>query len=684
MHLPRCLFLAVIAAAPLAGQTPLPTGGQLITTGNPITQFWMNPGSNDGPVISRSTVAVSGQPFSFAHRVNVLRPDGTFWNGSLGWFSNQPVADGDTILLRIWLRAAAPAGETGEAACTLYVEGPGPSFTKSLVRRVTVGSAWTEFLIPFPAVGSYAAGDYRLFVGFGENNLPQSLELAGMALFNYGTALAPGDLPATVPTYGGRDPAAPWRSAAADRIAAHRMADLRFRVVNADGTPLSGAEVEIEMERHTFEFGTAISAAQWVGGSPAAARYRDHFLELFNAGTLENALKWPPWVGNWGPSWRPNALNSLADLHRRGINLRGHVLVWPGYNNLPNHIRSLLDSGNTDPIPGLVAAHIDEITQATAAWVNEWDVVNEPFDNHDLMAIAANGGNQQMIDWFHRARANLPSAALYLNDYGILSGGGVNTAKQQHFEDSLRFLIDGGAPITGIGIQGHFGESLTPIPRLWEVLERYAQAFPGLDIRITEFDVDTADEQLQADYLRDFYTLLFSHPRVVGIQMWGFWEGRHWRPQAALFRQDWSAKPNAEAYRALVLDEWWTRGSGHTNASGEYQLRGYKGDYRVTLRHEGHERTFRFRLGETGADFDLPLTAFAASADAITVGPADFAPAQLHVHPPADRGHQLHASTDLIHWIPLGPRLPPGTEPYLHLIGEAASGDRLFFRLLLD
>ena len=35
---------------------------------------------------------------------------------------------------------------------------------------------------------------------------------------------------------------------------------------------------------------------------------------------------------------------------------------------------------------------------------------------------------------------------------------------------------------------------------------------------------------MQADYTRDFLILAFSHPSVVGVQLWGFWENAHWIP----------------------------------------------------------------------------------------------------------------------------------------------------------
>jgi hypothetical protein len=54
--------------------------------------------------------------------------------------------------------------------------------------------------------------------------------------------------------------------------------------------------------------------------------------------------------------------------------------------------------------------------------------------------------------------------------------------------------------------------------KVWSLLERYSGAFPGVVFKITEFDVDTEDESLQADYTRDLLTLVFSHPQAAGFR----------------------------------------------------------------------------------------------------------------------------------------------------------------------
>ena len=152
---------------------------------------------------------------------------------------------------------------------------------------------------------------------------------------------------------------------------------------------------------------------------------------------------------------------------------RGHVLVWPGWNNLPQSLQRLRGTPDAATlIPQRVLEHIDDVTTRTAPYMDEWDVINEPYTNHDLMDLFGNG---IMVDWFVRAREHLPHAGLVLNDYDILSRQGAQRAHQDHFEATARFLIDSGAPITGLGMQGHFGASPTSMATIKRLLDRYAR-----------------------------------------------------------------------------------------------------------------------------------------------------------------------------------------------------------------
>ena len=204
-------------------------------------------------------------------------------------------------------------------------------------------------------------------------------------------------------------------------------------------------------------------------------------------------------------------------------------------------------------------------------------MINEPYSNHDLMDIC---GNSVMVEWFKRMRQRLPDTPLAINDYGIITVP-FDDAHVEHYQKTISYLLEQDAPIDVIGIQGHFSGDPPSIERILQQLDRFADL--GLKIRITEFDIDTHDEDLQADFTRDLYTAAFSHPAVIGIQNWGFWSKAHWRPRAALFRDDWSPKPNALAYKKLVHETWTTHTSINSNAQGRISLPAFWGHYEISI-----------------------------------------------------------------------------------------------------
>jgi hypothetical protein len=113
----------------------------------------------------------------------------------------------------------------------------------------------------------------------------------------------------------------------------------------------------------------------------------------------------------------------------------------------------------------------------------------------------------------------------------------------------------------------------------------------------------------QTAYTRDFLTAAFSHPAVDSIIMWGFWEGRHWLPDAALLTRDWKLKPNGQAWLDLVKKDWWTNADGTADAKGEYKTRGFYGDYEVTVTGPGGKtKTVPFKLAKGAANAPVVVT----------------------------------------------------------------------------
>lgn len=522
------------------------------------------------------------------------------WGILLTYRNAKPLRKGDTVLIRFRARAAQTSTEQSTGFTNIQMVGQGETRNYWIVRDVTITPEWRWYYIGGqvgkdandPKRTDHAPGSVDLLFLLGY--APQTLEIADLHWTNYGPEVDPKALPITRVDYAGRAEDAPWRAAAAARIEKHRKGDLTVTVVDPAGAPVPGATVRAAMTRHAFPFGTAVN--RWALLNPKNEKYRTELLRNFNAAVMENALKMPQWKEN-----RAKSEEAVAWLRERGVPVRGHVMVWPSWKWMPKEAKAL--EAEPDALRAYVLDHIAEIGGAMHGKLFHWDVVNEPFTNHDLMDVL---GREVMVDWFRAAAKASPGTPLFINDYGILATADrLDTGHQKAYEETIRFLIDKGAPIGGIGMQGHFGEVPTSPANLIQILDRYA-AFEK-PIVITEFDHITADEALQADYLRDCLTACFSHPAVEGFLMWGFVDHTHWRKNAPLFRKDWSFKPSGAMWRKLIYEDWWTDATAASDKAGAATVRGFLGDYRVTVTKDGRATEATATLARDGTALRVTL-----------------------------------------------------------------------------
>jgi GH35 family endo-1,4-beta-xylanase len=578
----------------LPAQTALPEGKPLLA-GDTSEAFRFIVAPEQTGAGKFSVVDAQGPGFTRAWRIETVRDASPMASIELRALNEDAVAAGDVAMIRFFARKVSASDETGNARITLVVRRDGVDFNSSYEGSFSFGREWQEVLVPFVFAKDFAANEAAVMFRFGFKR--QSVELGGLDVVYYGKARSFASLPRTRFTYQGREAGAAWREAALARIEKIRKGDLRIHVVDADGRPAKGAAVKVEQTRQAFQFGSALQFSRLVHDTPENLRYQEKVLELFNAASPENDLKWVTWAGDWGADFSPEqSVAGLRWLRAHDFHTRGHVLVWPGWKNLPAFVQKLRGTPEEKAIAGIVEKHIREMTRATRGLVDEWDVLNEPFSNHDLMDIFGDG---IMADWFKIAREELPTRPLFLNDF---SNHDLTTDADHvaHFEKTIRRLRADGAPLDGLGLQAHFDGKPNDPENILAVLDRYWGEFK-LPVRVTEFDVWTFDEELQADFTRDFLILAFSHPSVEGVQLWGFWESAHWRPSAAMYRADWSEKPNAAVYRDLVLKQWRTRLNGQTGDDGEYAARGFFGDYVVTVERDGRKASQGFSL-VAGAD----------------------------------------------------------------------------------
>ncbi len=531
---------------------------------------------------------------SAVYTIDVPRPSRTARDVAIRWTGAEPIAAGDVLLVRMMVRALKARQESGEAEVAITYQDDRAPFERSLVTQFSFGLDWTLLEIPFTATKTMMGGESELVLGFG--GLEQTVELTGVEVLNFQTRAPLASLPATRFTYPGREDGAAWREAALARIDEIRTAPLTIKVVGPDGQPLSGVSVAATLTQPSFLWGAAVGVGPLRDPSADGERYRRELLSLFDTVTIDNALKWPEWQNE---SRGAETLETLDWLNAQGLRVRGHNLIWPGWKWAPASIRDAPDHAR---LQARTNARVTEAVMEVGPRVMAWDVVNEPLHEDDFFDHMPRIDG--MAEWFRLARAANPDADLAINDYGMLnrSNSPLVVADYVSLIEQLRAA---GAPIDVVGIQGHVGQQPRPPESVLSDLDLLRPL--GLPVQITEFDINTRDEALQADYYRDFLIAIYSHPVVNGFVQWGFWQEAHWKPDAALYRGDWSERPALAVWRDLVLGRWRTRVAGRTDAAGRLETRGHLGRYRITATSGGRALTQEIDLTAAGATAALVL-----------------------------------------------------------------------------
>ncbi|HVG17327.1 MAG TPA: endo-1,4-beta-xylanase, partial [Chitinophagaceae bacterium] len=510
------------------------------------------------------------------------------------WKSAAPVKKGDVLLARFSIRSIYAKQESGEAVIYFFVQQAMPPNEKSVIIDISAGPEWKTIDIPFVALNDMMPGEASIVISYGA--LAQKVEITAIQVLNFGQKASLSQLPKTRFTYRGRERDAAWRKKALQRIDSIRTAPLLIQVMDSKGSPVKGATVAARLVDPEFAFGTAVSADLIYNNDSTSVIYKRLLGELFNTVTIDNNLKWPVWMD---PAKRAKTKVAMQWINDNGFRLRGHNLVWPGkkftpsfYSRQPSFGPSFADS---------ITKHIEDIATYTKGRVFAWDVINEMMHEKEYFEVMP---RSKAVEWFKQARRIDPSALLFINEYGMLNS--ISSPKNiETYLELIGELRHGGAPIDAIGVQGHVGRQPRNPEQVLTDLDLFTAT--GLPVQITEFDINSPDEELQADYTRDFLIACYSHPIVTGFTMWGFWQGAHWKPDAAMFRKDWTPKPNAAAWRDLVTKEWRTSLAQTSDGKGQVDARGHLGRYEITVTKNNTTKTVFHQLTKKATTVNITL-----------------------------------------------------------------------------
>ncbi len=535
---------------------------------------------NDGNSVTE--VPVSAKPFTVATRTTVLHAaPNQPWCASLAVpITAGAVRENDRLLVSYMARCAS--GGSGRVTAKLQFARP-PYASAGMTDMAKPGGEWEQIHQPFIASTDIPEGKGELTIMLGYQK--QTVEIAAIRVLNYGPDFDLAKLPRQRVTYEGREDNAAWREAALDRIEKIRMADHAVQVRGADGKPLANTTVTVALHRHAFGFGTCVTRGMLTMEGRDGDRYRDIVKRTCSRVVFENDLK--PDSFPHDEKGRVQLERSFDWLKANDISIRGHYLIQEAVDNWT---RSRL--GDPEKLRKTYMESIRERIGIVGDRVTEWDAVNHPVAWHgaELLGTKSAPLATLAMDVFHEAR-RLTALPLCINEDQLFRPG----PQQEKTYEFLAQLKRDGVRVDGLGNQAHFNSSFLPSPEeLLRVTDRFTEVAPRQII--TEYDIATnGDDTLAADYLRDSLIACFSHPAYDGFLLWGFWEGSHWIPEAALWKKDWTIKAAGQAWEEWVGKRWQTREVLTTDAEGRISWRGFKGSYRLEA---GTRMTGPFQPGD--------------------------------------------------------------------------------------
>ena len=512
------------------------------------------------------------------------------------------VNGGDVLFLHFYARGIATGDESGSITYpTFFRTSQGDYKTGSNSQDISspADGEWKEYYMRGEAVGSSEGKTAAMMFFFGtvfDQDVVTELQLAKMRVRNFRNNISVEELPFMVTEWDGMEDDAPWRAKADARIESIRKSDIRLQVVDENANPIDDANVEIVQKKHKYAFSSALRNGyinlenSWIP-KETVLNFRSKVLELFNTAGFTYYLKWGAYM---------NASNgyeildeSLTWLESNDMQTRGHTLHWPSWNKSPDYLKNEYDDIYTTEGEAAANNYLrnetrDHVTDYTNRWKDrlfQWDVVNEPYQNDDIPDIL---GNDIMVRWFQDAHAADPNCELFINENGIFTGP--NEAKRTFYRNLVQYLLDNGAPLGGIGMQGHLSNTPVGMTEFLRRMNMYGKF--NKKIEITEFDFFAENENVQAEYIGDALKMFYSYPLTSGFMFWGFYEESMAKPNAAIVNKDWTNRPAADTLKDLTRNQWWTNESGNTNVDGIYETRGYLGKYDIVLSYSGQSVTF--------------------------------------------------------------------------------------------
>lgn len=423
-------------------------------------------------------------------------------------------------------------------------------------------------------------------------------------------------------------------------IEKNRKGDCKILVTDKNGNPLANTQVTVDQKSHDFKFGAHIFMLDEFETEEENKKFRELFKEYFNLATvpfywnsLEPQENKPRFEKDSEKIYRRPAPDlCLEYCNENNIDAKLHCLVYDKF------IPDWLPKKDMEQMEKLYEKRISEIAERYKGKFYEFEVINETLIEAWWKTQSVIMEKRDLVEWaFDLSKKYLPNETLVINDGGQAESIYRHDFRSPYFMQIEKCLLNG-AKIDKIGMQHHIFVGSTA--KNDEEYERdlkdnhyLINADPfvnfkfldvmaelGLPIELTEVTIPTLgdtleDEEIQAQLLKNLYSIWFSHPAVNTIVYWNQFDGHcydagpgaTWNEnncRGGLFHKDLTPKKSAEVYKKLISEEWHTKLTLTTDENGYASFRGFYGDYELSADdlkftfglHKNEENTTTFTL----------------------------------------------------------------------------------------
>jgi len=436
-------------------------------------------------------------------------------------------------------------------------------------------------------------------------------------------------------------PTESWRTAANLRIDNNRKLQRTIELKDVDGFAVPNAGIELQLLSHEFKFGAAAQAKLWHGtagfdGDPSSAAYQQAYLGFgFNKGGFQNALKY-----KLRQSFAPLVQPMLDWFSANDIDVRGHALIWPAWDNMEAAISAAdldsitrYDSAFNETVADIAPQDLSidnlkiyinyMIASQAAQWdVVEWDVLNEPRDKTDVsdkLGVAPNAIEE--ASWFNLADASVfnVDALLFLNENKVISDDDTSTVitnRIESFRATADSILASGGALQALGFQSRFG-AMNSADDIYARLEHFSDM--GLPMAATEFEMkddQITDELNRAVMTERVMTTYFSHSAVTDIIAFTFMQDQGRADARHLVNLAGEPNLRGKIWLYLTKKYWTTHVVSQLDRNGQHVLDGFKGNYRATVSRDGElDQTIDFTFEEGAGNIVIELS----SSDPFTI-----------------------------------------------------------------